>query len=351
MTLLIVYLTIALGFSFLCSIAEAVLLSVTTAYVRVLEELKKPSANRWQQLKRDIDTPLSAILSLNTIAHTVGAAGVGAQAAVVFGNQYLGLVSAILTLLILFFSEIIPKTLGSVYWRQLAPTVAFSLHYLVIVLYPFVWVSKFITRKISAHPTLEGFSRQEFAAMVNLGEAEGELDQQEARILQNFFTLRETSVSDIMTPNIVTFKLSETMTVDEYFEKYLDKRFTRIPLYRDSEDYLASFVLRSDLLSAKAGGKGHHTLSTFSRDIAAILDKTSLLSAFEVFVQKNAQIMHIVDEYGTLKGIVTLEDIVETLVGEEFVDEGDSTADLQQFARKRWLQRAERMGININEFK
>ena len=346
---LIVYLAVALGFSFLCSIAEAVLLSVTTAYVSVLEQEGRPTAKRWQALKRDIDSPLSAILSLNTIAHTVGAAGVGAQAAAVFGNQYLGLVSAILTLLILFFSEIIPKTLGSVYWRQLAPTVAFLLSYLIIALYPLVWISKFITKKITAHPTLEGFSRQEFAAMANLGEAEGQLEEKEARILQNLFALKETKVSDVMTPNTVVFKLDENLTVNDYFQQHSNRYFSRIPLYSDSGDNLKGFVLRSDILAAQAGNEGHKQLKEFRRDLTAILDKVSLLAAFEIAVQKNAHIMYVMDEYGVPRGLVTLEDIVETLVGEEIVDEGDTITDMQMLARRRWRRRAKTMGIDLNE--
>jgi len=349
MLTLIIYLATALGFSFLCSIAEAVLLSVTTAYVSVLQQQNKASAKRWLRLKQDIDSPLAAILSLNTIAHTVGAAGVGAQAAALYGNQYLGIVSAILTLLILFFSEIIPKTLGTVFWRQLAPAVSLLLHYLVIVLYPLVWISKFITRKIASHHTVEGFSREEFAAMANLGEAEGQLVKQEARILRNLFSLRDTRVADVMTPNIVTFRLPEDTRVDAYFNDFANKRFSRIPLYRESADHLTSFVLRSDLLTAQAANQGDKPLADYGRELTAILNQVSLLSAFELFVQKHTQIMYVVDEYGTLKGIVTLEDIIETLVGEEIVDEGDSTADLQQLARRRWARRAKHMGIDIEQ--
>ena len=348
MLTLFIYLAIALGFSFLCSIAEAVLLSITTAYISVLDQQGKPSGKRWWLLKRDIDSPLSAILTLNTIAHTIGAAGVGAQAAIVFGNQYLGIVSAILTLLILFLSEIIPKTLGSVYWRQLAPSVAFVLQYLVWALFPFVWVSKFITRKIAGYSGLEGFSREEFAAMAHLGKEEGQLNEQEARILQNLFKLRDMRIKDVMTPNVVMFKLSETTTVEDYFNIHADKRFSRVPLYRDSEDNLVSFVLRAELLTAKAANEGKQTLSNYARELIAVLDQISLLAAFELFVQKHTQVMQVVDEYGSLKGLVTLEDVIETLVGQEIVDESDSTSDLQSLARKRWAARAKNMGVNID---
>ncbi len=349
MIALFVYLSIALGFSFLCSIAEAVLLSVTTAYVSVLQQKDAAAAKRWWKLKRDIDSPLAAILSLNTVAHTVGAAGVGAQAANVFGSQYLGLVSAVLTLLILFFSEIIPKTLGSVYWRQLAPLVSFVLRYLIVCVYPLVWVSKFVTKKISSHPTLEGFSRAEFTAMAHLGEREGQLEQQEARILKNLFSLRETTVADVMTPNTVVFKLSENSLIADYFEMEEGSHFSRVPLYREQKDHLVSFVLRSDLLTAKAEGKNQESLKNYGRELIAVLDKTPLLATFELSVQKNAHLLQVVDEYGSLKGIVTLEDIIETLVGEEIVDEGDMDTDMQALARRRWLRRAKKMGIDIDK--
>ncbi len=349
MTALLVYLFIALGFSFLCSIAEAVLLSVTTAYVSLLEQEGKPAAALLKKMKNDIDSPLAAILSLNTIAHTVGAAGVGAQAAYVFGSQYLGLISAVLTLLILIFSEIIPKTLGSFYWRKLAPVTAYTLKYLIIVLYPLVWLSKRITRRITLHPTLRGFSRAEFAAMANLGEQEGQLSEPEAKILKNLFKLREAHVESVMTPSTVMFSLPETNTVELFFNKYDDKRFSRIPIYANTEDQITGFVLRSDLLTAQARGNSEVTLSNYKREMFAVPNKVSLLTAFELFLEKHAQIMYVINEYGAIKGIVTLEDIFETLTGLEIVDEGDTTDDMQKLAKKQWRKRAKKMGIDTDK--
>ena len=347
MTALFIYLVVALGFSFLCSIAEAVLLSVTVAYISLQDQQGKRGAKLLRQLKSDVDKPLAAILSLNTIAHTVGAAGVGAQAAYVFGNQYLGVVSAVLTLLILIFSEIIPKTLGSFYWRKLALPTAYALKYLIIVLYPLVWLSKNITTKITMHPTLEGFSREEFAAMADLGKKEGQLSVSETHILQNLFKLREVYVEAVMTPSTVMFSLPEKNTVELFFNKYDDKRFSRIPLYSNNSDHISGFVLRSDLLTAQARGNGSNLLSNYKREIFAIPNKLSLLTAFELFVKKHAQIMYVVDEYGVVKGVITLEDIFETLTGLEIVDEGDATDDMQAFARKQWRKRAQKMGIDI----
>ncbi len=350
MIALLVYLFIALGFSFLCSVAEAVLLSVSTAYVRLLEQEKPKVAALLQQQKKDVDVPLAAILSLNTIAHTVGAAGVGAQAAAVFGNHILGVASAILTLLILVFSEIIPKTLGSFYWRQLAPSLALFLKYLVRVLYPLVWLSKWITRGIAHKPTTQGFSRAEFAAMAELGQEEGELAPQEAQILNNLFKLSDLRVEDVLTPSPVMFRLPEDSTVDVYFNKYKDSRFSRIPLCSANPDEIKGFALRSDLLLAKARGNADNPLQNYRRDLQGVLDKLSLLACFELFVAQNAQMFYVVDEYGSLKGLITQEDIFETLMGMEIIDESDRAHDMRQFARQQWRKRAKAMGLEIDQF-
>ena len=208
MTLLIVYVVVALLFSFLCSILEAVLLSVTTAHINVLEQEGKSAGPLLRKLKADINKPLAAILTLNTIAHTVGAVGAGAQAVVVFGDKWVGLISAVLTLMILVFSEIIPKTLGATYWRALSSASAYTLKFMMRVLAPFVALSEMLTRRLSKESTIEGFSREEFAAMADLGEQEGQLQERESRILKNMFLLHETKVTDVMTPRPVVLSLS-----------------------------------------------------------------------------------------------------------------------------------------------
>jgi magnesium and cobalt exporter, CNNM family len=344
---LLVYLAIALGFSFLCSIAEAVLLSTTTAYIRLHQEEGKAYAKLLRKMKADIDRPLAAILTLNTIAHTAGAAGVGYQAASVFGDKSLGVVSAILTLLILIFSEIIPKTLGTQYWRQLAPVVAYTLKYLTVLLAPFVWISKKITGRLAVHQPLRGFSRDEFAAMATLGAVEGELSPQEAKILQNVFKLRALSVRDVMTPAVMMFALPKHITVDVFFHKYERQRFSRIPVYGDDREKIDGFVLRNDLLKAKARDNGESILENYIKDILVVPDKLSLLSAFELSIENSTHIMIVVNEYGVLKGLITLEDILETLMGLEIVDEQDQIEDLQKLARNRWLKRAREMGIEL----
>lgn len=346
MTLLIVYIAIALVFSFLCSISEAVLLSVTTAHISVLEQDGKRAGEELRKLKSDINKPLSAILTLNTIAHTAGAVGAGAQAAVVFGNQWVGLISAGLTLLILVFSEIIPKTLGATYWRGLSTITAHWLNFLVLVLYPFVKMSEWLTRGLSTEQTLDGFSRAEFAAMAELGEQEGQLHERESRILKNLFVLHEARVTDAMTPRPVVMSLPQTLTVAEYFDNHYDSRFSRIPVYAD-EEMFTGFVLKDDLLLAQARGNSANTLETYRRDLHTLPDKTTLADAFDQVLKERAHIMLILDEYGGMVGIITMEDILETLLGLEILDESDKIADMQQYARRLWKKRAQAMGVAL----
>ncbi|MCB1876884.1 MAG: HlyC/CorC family transporter [Chromatiales bacterium] len=348
MTLLLIYVFIALGFSFLCSVAEAVLLSVTSPYVALMVKEGKPSGKLLEHFKQDINRPLAAILTLNTIAHTLGAAGAGAQAALVFGNAYVGIASAVLTLLILVLSEIIPKTLGAKYWRQLAPLTAYSLKYLILVLYPFVLLSEKLTAGLSHGPSLRGFNREEFAAMAEMGEKEGQLASQETRIIKNLFTMHHTPVEGVMTPRTVMFSLPEDMTVDAFFAQHASERFSRIPIYARDKDRINGFVLRVDLLLAKARGNGANALSIYRRPLPTISAATTVLKAFKAFLDQRAHIMLVVDPFGGTDGIVTLEDIQETLLGLEIVDEGDREVDMQVLARKLWRRRAEEMGIDLN---
>ncbi|MBV1884576.1 MAG: hemolysin family protein [Pseudomonadales bacterium] len=347
MTLLIVYAATALIISFLCSIAEAVLLSVTMAYISVLEQEEKSSGSLLRELKGDINKPLAAILTLNTITHTVGAVGVGAQTIVVFGSNWVGLVSALLTLLILVFSEIIPKTLGATYWRALANMTAHGLKFLIRALYPFVMLSELLTRELSRDQKIEGFSRKEFAAMADLGEQEGQLEERESRILKNMFLLHETLVTDVMTPRPVVFSLPEALTVYEYFDKHYDSRFSRIPVYVENDEIFTGFVLKDDLLLAQARNNAGNTLETYRRDLHTLSDETSLSDAFDKMLHQRAHIMVIIDEYGGMEGIITMEDILETLLGLEIMDESDKTADMQQYARRMWKTRAQAMGVSL----
>ncbi len=348
MTLLIVYVFIALGFSFLCSIAEAVLLSVSSAYVALQQEQEHPSGAILARLKENINQPLAAILTLNTIAHTAGAAGAGAQAAAIFGNAYLGLASAILTLLILIFSEIIPKTLGAHYWRQLAPATAYGLRFLVWILYPFVKLSEWITGGITEGPTLNGFSRQEFAAMADLSAEEGELGEQESRVVKNLLALQDTPVHAAMTPRTVVFSLPQATTVEEFFHRFEQEPFSRIPIFDEEPDNVTGFVLRSDLLLAQARGNHRKLLENYRRAMPSVPESLTMRRAFNRTQEERAHMMLVVDEYGDMQGILTLEDIIETLLGMEIVDESDDTIDMRVLARQRWRRRARHMGLALD---
>jgi len=335
MILLITYVLIALGFSFLCSIAEAVLLSVTSAHIALMESENKSSAPLLKKLKDDVHKPLAAILTLNTIAHTVGAAGAGAQAVVVFGSASVAIASAVLTLLILIFSEIIPKTIGAHYWRSLAPVTAYTLKFLIWLLYPFVMLSEKLTRGMVEGPRLNGFSRAEFSAMADLSVEEGQLDQQESSILKNLLLLNEIRVEEVMTPRTVISSLPESSTVETFFHKHDDIRFSRIPIYSDgNQEQMVGFVLRSDLLLAQSRGNTTTLLKTYCRELHAILASTKVAKALEEFIGLKSQLMLVIDEYGGVEGLVTLEDLLETMLGLEIVDESDKTIDMQQLALK-----------------
>lgn len=347
MTLLIVYILFALIFSFLCSIAEAVILSVTPAYVALLEKTGRSSGALLRRLKDDINQPLAAILTLNTIAHTIGAAGAGAQVTVVFGNAYLGVASAILTLLILVFSEIIPKTLGAHHWRKLAPATAHGLRVLIWLLYPFVVLTERMTRGLAEGPVMSGFSRREFEAMADLSAEEGQLAERESEVLKNLLRLRDTQVRDAMTPRTVVFSLPRSLTVAEFFEQHEEVRFSRIPVYLDEPDSIEGFVLRSDLLLAHASGDTALRLESFQRSLPVIPDSLSLARAFNEVLRVRAHIAQVVDEFGSLAGIITLEDIIETLLGLEIVDEGDKAVNMQELARTLWRRRAREMGLKL----
>ena len=349
MFLLIVFVLLALVFSFLCSIAEAVILSVTPAYTAILEKQGKPSGPLLRELKTNIGQSLTAILTLNTVAHTVGAVGAGAQAVIVFGNAYLGVISAVLTLLILVFSEIIPKTLGAHHWRKLAPATAHGLRFLVWLLYPFVMLTEKLTGGMVDGANLSGFSRSEFAVMADLGAKEGQLAERESEILKNLLQLGNTRVRDVMTPRTVLFSLPGGTEVAEFFGKYEKARFSRIPVYGEDPDQIQGFVLRSDLLLAQARGESMRTLDNFRREVPVLPDSASLARAFTLLLRQTSHLAMVVDEYGDLQGILTLEDIFETLLGLEIVDEGDEAIDMQQLARDRWKRRAEKIGFKYGE--
>lgn len=334
LVLLLIYISVALGFSFLCSIAEAVILSVSSAYISLLEREGKPTGKLLRELSADINKPLSAILTLNTIAHTMGAAGAGAQAAVVFGDAYLGLISAVLTFLILVFSEIIPKTLGATYWRQLAPITARFLKYLILVLYPFVKMSEKLTSKFKEDSPLRGLSRGEMLAMAEISAQEGQLAAHEMTFIESLLNLHSLTIKDAMTHRTVVFSLPEHMTVETYFHKHDRNEFSRIPIYEKGEpEKVTGFVMKSDLLLAQARGNGLKTLAEYKKSMVVMLSNMPLSEAFNKFLNNRANMLLVVDEYGGLEGILTLEDLLETLLGVDIIDENDRTVSMKKLAK------------------
>ncbi len=347
MTLLLFYVGLALGVSFLCSIMEAVLLSISASFIARMEQEQPRFGARLKYLKVNIDQPLAAILSLNTIAHTVGAAGAGAQAAAVFGDAYIGLISAILTLLILVLSEIIPKTLGAAYWRQLAPFVAFSLKTTTLLMWPLVKMAELLTRLMTRKKPKTSVHREEFIALAELGSREGIFHKYESRVLQNLFLLRDIRTKDIMTPRTVVYALTEDMTAERVMADNDVLRFSRIPVYGRDLDDIKGFVLKSDVLQA-CREKPETNLKELSRPIVVVLDKLSLHDLFEKMMSESAHIALVVDEYGGTEGVVTMEDLIETLLGLEIVDEYDTVEDMQETARKQWERRAQRVGLLVD---
>jgi CBS domain containing-hemolysin-like protein len=346
MALLIFYVSLALGVSFLCSILEAVILSVSPSFIARMEQENNKIGKRLKMLKENVDRPLAAILSLNTIAHTVGAAGAGAQATAVFGNAYIGIISAILTFLILVISEIIPKTLGAIYWRKLAPTVVSLIIPIIWLMWPLVKMAELITKILGSSKYEPMIRRGEFIALTRLGTQEGILAENESLILKNLFRFNQLSAKDIMTPRTVIFALKETIIVSEVIEQYEKIQFSRIPIFQNDLDNISGYILKSDLYYQSIRGKDKESLSKICRPLMVIPADLGLDELFEKLVRKSEHIAHVVDEYGGTSGIVTLEDLMETLIGLEIVDESDSVEDMQKLAREQWNKRAGRLGIS-----
>ena len=344
MGLLIFYVCLALGVSFLCSIMEAVLLSISPSFVAQQEQDHPRLGAKLKKFKQNIDQPLAAILSLNTIAHTVGAAGAGAQAAFIFGDAYIGVISAVLTFLILVLSEIIPKTLGAAYWRQLTPVVLKMLDITTLSMWPLVKMAELLTGLMTKNKPKKQVHRDEFIALAELGAREGIFHRYESRILQNLFHLRDIRTRDIMTPRTVVFALPENQTVAETITAHPSLQFSRIPVYGENLDDIKGFVLKGDIFQA-AQKNPEKPLADICRPIVVIVGDVTLHTMFEKMMNESTHIALVVDEYGGTEGIVTMEDFIETLLDLEIVDEVDTVEDMQEIARKQWQMRARRTGL------
>lgn len=365
MSLLIFYGIISIFFSFLCSILEAVLLSITPTFINIKKKEGKAYATSLEVLKQDVDKPLIAILTLNTIAHTVGAILVGVQAKVayaeiygteaktIFGIQYtedvmVGVVSTIMTILILVASEIIPKTIGATYWKQLANFTSKALHVLIWPLKwtGILWLLQLTTKLIGGkghHGSI--LSREDFHAMTQIAEDEGVFQENESKVIKNLLTFKDVRAKDIMTPRTVMKIENETTTVEDFFNKNLNLRFSRIPIYTDTEDNIKGLVLKDDVYKEMALNKGTKKLSELKRDIIIVERNMVIPKLFEQLVETRNHMALVVDEYGTVSGLVTMEDVIETLLGLEIMDESDNVSDLQVQARKNWEARAKKLGI------
>lgn len=345
MDVLLFYAGFTLLVSFFCSLLEASLLSMPDSFVELKIQEGKPYGYWLKRMKANIDRPLSAILSLNTIANTIGASGVGIQASYVFPELSPFWFSGGLTIGILVFSEIIPKTIGASYATHLAAFTAHTLRLVVLCMLPLVWMSSFITRLIKPNQRQSPLSRAEFSAITEMGAQNGVFRQEELQIIKNLLDLNKIRVADIMTPRTVIITAEESQTIEAFYEQHPHLRFSRIPVYQESIDRITGYVLKTDILEHLLQKQPHLSLGTLKRRVIFIHDAMSLPEAFNKLLQEREQIAIVVDEYGGVAGLVTMEDCVETLLGKEIIDELDNVEDLQLWARKNWEQRAARIGF------
>lgn len=356
MTLLIIYAVLSIFFSFLCSILEAALLSFTPNFIRVKKQEGAAFATIIANYKKDIDQPLIAILTLNTIAHTVGAILVGVQAESleykvdILGINIVGIVSGLMTLLILVVSEIIPKTIGATYWQKLGP---FTATFLKVIIFPLkytgiLWLLMFVTRAIGNSAHVNSMSREEFLAMTNAAEQEGVFEENETTVIKNILVFKSVKAKDVMTPFTVVTAENEDMSLNAFQQKHRNIQFSRIPIYGDKLNNITGFVLRDEILEGIVEKTGEKKLLDIKRHISVVNSEKPIPELFETFIKDRVHIAQVVDEFGNTIGIVTMEDIIETLLGLEIMDEIDSVEDMQVHARKNWEIRAKKMGINSN---
>ncbi len=355
MVLLLGFFLLSIFFSFLCSIWEAVLLSITPSYIKRKEQEAPATGKLLSDLKADIDKPLSAILTLNTIAHTVGAIGVGAQAGKLFGASkldifgfeltYESLVATLMTLAILFLSEIIPKTIGANNWKQLAPFTAKSLRILSFALFPFIWLSSRLTKLMKKDKNKSVFSRQDFAAITDVVSESGEISNEDHKLIKNLLKFDDLSAKDVMTPRTVMVMADENQSLGEFYAKNKVRSFSRIPVFKENKDEVTGFILKDHLLQSLLEGKENDSLISIRREANFVPDTMTLRKVFETLNEKQEHMAIVVDEYGGVMGLVTLEDIIETLFGFEILDETDAITDPQKYARQKWEARAKRIGL------
>ncbi len=345
MGLLLFFFLVSIAFSFLCSILEAVLLSVTPSYVAQQTQAGTRTGKLLQRYKEDIDRPLSAILTLNTIAHTVGAIGVGAQAGHVFGKNYFhigplevsyeSIIATVMTLAILILSEIIPKTIGANNWRALSPFTVRSLRIMLWILAPFVWLSQLITKTMKKDKSKSVLSRADFVAMAQIGESSGAIDAQESTIINNLLHFEKQRVKDIMTPRVVAFMVQKDSTLKAFSEEEQSMVFSRIPVYGADKDDVLGMILKDELLQAIAAGHADKPIEKYIHPVKKVAADLPLPDLFDLLRKEKQHLFMVADEFGNVVGLVTMEDCFETLLGYEIVDESDKVVDLQALAKAR----------------
>lgn len=350
MTLLIIYAVVSIFFSFLCSILEAVLLSVTGTFVKVKEQEGASYISSLKALKEDVDKPLIAILTLNTLAHTVGAILVGVQAealvaegyrAYVLGIPLVGVVSAIMTMLILVVSEIIPKTIGATYWKGLA---GFTTRALNIMIFPLkwtgiLWVLQLTTKAIGKSAHMNSMTREDFVAITETAEQEGVFEPTEGQYIKSLMNFNSIMVQDIMTPRSVMFMAPQTMLIRDFFDQNQDLRFSRIPVFGANRDDIKGYVLKDHILSDIINDKPANTLEDLRREITMVPASLPIPQLFETMIATKEHIALAVDDFGSIQGVATMEDVIESMLGLEIMDESDKVEDMQQLARKNWEKR------------
>lgn len=336
MSLLVAYFLIAIGVSFLCSLLEAVILSVTHSQIGMLVKTNPKQGKMLQKLKDDINRPLAAILTLNTISHTLGAAGMGAQVLYLYGSGAVAIASAVLTFCILVFSEILPKTIGAYFCRSLAIPSAYLIRFLIVIAFPFVWLSNTLSNFITSSE--DKVSREEITAMAEMGEDEGSIDEQESDIIENLFRLKEIQIEDILTPRSVIYAFEDTQTVGEIMDSTEDIIFSRIPVFNDNIDNVIGMVYKDNLLETMADDYFEKTMSQLVEPVEKVYEKESVEMVLNKFIKNRSHMFIVKDEFGGTTGIVTLEDCIETLLGVEIMDESDKVADMRELAKDQQRQ-------------
>ncbi|MEO2070630.1 MAG: CNNM domain-containing protein [Zunongwangia sp.] len=349
MGLLLIFATCSIFFSFMCSILEAALLSFTPSYIKIKKQEGKHYAEVLANFKKDIDKPLIAILTINTVAHTVGSILVGVQAEKTYGDgsNAVGIVSGILTLGILILSEIIPKTLGATYWDKMG---AFTANTLRLMIAPLkytglLWLLMLTTRLIGKSAKVNTMSREEFAAITEAAEEEGVFEENESTVIKNMLVFKSVVAKDIMTPFSVAITEDESMSIADFHHSHKNLKFSRIPVYKDKSNNISGFILKDDVLEEMIKQNGQSKLETLKREIFVTTSEVPIPDLFDIFIRKRTHISIVTDEFGNVVGLVTMEDIIETLLGLEIMDESDSIEDMQKLARKSWERRAKRLGL------